>query len=85
MSVCLPSDYFKTNRRMCMNVFPEVYFKPMNKQLDFEDDPDYDPDSDYDSDLTDLHETIIRRVSLAKDQSGPLNGENYPVCDRDPD
>ena len=57
----------------------------MNKQLDLEDDPDYDPDSDYDWDLTDLHETIIRRVSLAKDPSGPLNGGNYPDCDRDPD
>ena len=38
------------------------------QQLDFGDGPDYDPDPD----LPDLHETFIRCVSLAKDQSNKL-------------
>ena len=46
---------------------------------DFGDDLDWDPD--YDLALTDLHETFIKDLSLAKDN--PLIGENNPDYDQD--
>ena len=47
-----------------MIFLPEVCLEPKNNWLDFGDDTNYDPDPD----LTDLHETFIRGVSLVKDQ-----------------
>ena len=46
-----------------MNFLPEVCPKPRNKRLDFGDDLDCDPD------LTDLHETFIIGMSLAKEKN----------------
>ena len=48
-----------------MIFLPEVCLEQRNNWLNFGDDTNYDPDPD----LTDLHETFIRGVSLAKDQS----------------
>ena len=57
----------KRNKRICMISYQRFVSSQGTKeqQLDFGDGPDYDPDPD----LTDLHETFIRGVSLAKDQS----------------
>ena len=55
-----------------MKFFPEVCLEPRNSRLDSGDDPYYDSDPDYDPNLTDLHETFIRGVSPAKDQSTKL-------------
>ena len=61
-----------------MNFLPEVCPKPRNKRLDFGDDLDCDPD------LTDLHETFIIGMSLAKEKKH-LNCGNDPDYDRDLD
>ena len=65
-----PSDYLKSNKRICMISYQRFVSSQGTKeqQLDFGDGPDYDPDPN----LPDLHETFIRCVSLAKDQSNKL-------------
>ena len=64
--VCLsarPSNYVKSNERICMKLLPEVCLGPRNNPLDFGNDPDYGPDR------TNLYETFTKGVSWARDQS----------------
>ena len=46
LSVC-PSDYLKSNQRICMIFLPVVCHEPRNNRLHFWSDTDYDPDPDY--------------------------------------
>ena len=86
LSAC-PSDSLKSNKRICMQVLPEVCLVIRNKLLDFGDDPDYDPDPDYDLVLIQISQIFLIFLSevCLWPRTNPLNCGYDPDYDRDPD